>query len=159
MHYAKLMRAFSHLNGVIDVESDIEIIDYGCGQAIGSMTFIEYCLQNDIGISRIKQVTLIEPSMTTLKRGAMHIRKFVPDVEIVTVNKSLNDLAQDDIKTLVFDLVRSRRSVRFLQRFLEEKIYVPKIWTKNILMVGLVNYNFFIINIIHRRVEISFLNC
>ena len=99
MHYAKLMRAFSHLNGVIDVESDIEIIDYGCGQAIGSMTFIEYCLQNDIGISRIKQVTLIEPSMTTLKRGAMHIRKFVPDVEIVTVNKSLNDLAQDDIKT------------------------------------------------------------
>ena len=37
--------------------------------------------------------------MTTLKRGAMHIRKFVPDVEIVTVNKSLNDLAQDDIKT------------------------------------------------------------
>ena len=48
-------------------------------------------------LQKVKRVTLIEPSEICLKRAALHVSKFCPDAEIVTVNKSFDDLDAADI--------------------------------------------------------------
>ena len=96
MHQAKLNVAFSHIPTIFFDQPEINIIDYGCGQAIGTMCYADFLSQKGIA-QKIKKVTLIEPSEICLKRAALHTSTFLPDAEIVTVNKEIEDLSNDDI--------------------------------------------------------------
>lgn len=94
MHSQKLVSAFGELPDSF-YSKKINIIDWGCGQAMGSMCFLEYCQQNDIHME-IETILLIEPSTIALKRGALHVRKYL-DCNLITVNKGLDDLSIEDI--------------------------------------------------------------
>jgi hypothetical protein len=96
MHQAKLDVAFSHIPEIFYEQSEINIIDYGCGQAIGTMCYADFLLQKGI-TQNIKSVTLIEPSEICLKRAALHASKFFPDAEISTINKTFDELSDNDI--------------------------------------------------------------
>jgi len=74
----------------------INIIDYGCGQAWGTICYGDY-LRNNGYDQRIKSITLIDPSDICLKRAALHASVFFPDAEIKTVNKKFDDLTNEDI--------------------------------------------------------------
>jgi hypothetical protein len=96
MHNQKLTTSFDFLPKNIFADS-INIIDWGCGQAIASMTLFEYLNAKNIKHTTSK-ITLIEPSELALKRGALHINKFLSSVIIDTKNKDLDSLNNDDFK-------------------------------------------------------------
>jgi len=75
---------------------EINIIDYGCGQAIWSMLYAYY-LNLGCYDQFVNAITLIEPSELLLKRAALHARVSFPFANIKTVNKKLDDLEQNDI--------------------------------------------------------------
>ena len=96
MHQAKLNYAFKHLPEECLVQPEINIIDYGCGQALGAMCYADFLRENGY-TQKVKTITLIEPSEICMKRAALHASAFFPDAEIKTVNKKFDDLTQDDI--------------------------------------------------------------
>lgn len=90
MHYAKIASAleapFPELNQKCDV------IDWGCGQSISTMSFIE-----NTGAESINMLVLIEPSAVALSRAVAHCRKLLPDTPIVHINKDFDSLQADDL--------------------------------------------------------------
>lgn len=96
MHQAKLNYAFEHLPDFFFEQSEINIIDYGCGQAIGTMCYVDF-LKRENPNQKIKSVTLIEPSEICLKRAGLHTSVFLPETEIRLVNKTFDQLSDDDV--------------------------------------------------------------
>ncbi|MBR6879176.1 MAG: leucine-rich repeat domain-containing protein [Bacteroidales bacterium] len=96
MHQAKLEYAFGKLPEEFFEQPEINIIDYGCGQAIGTMCYMDYLCDNGYA-QQVKSITLIEPSELSLKRAALHASVFFPDAEIKTVNKTFDELDEADI--------------------------------------------------------------
>ena len=96
MHQAKLEYAFSHLPEKFLSQPEINIVDYGCGQTVGTMCYADY-LRDKGYAQEVKTITLIEPSEICLKRAALHASVFFPDAEIKTVNKNFDALDEDDI--------------------------------------------------------------
>ena len=96
MHQAKLEYAFSKLPEEFLEQPEINIIDYGCGQALGTMCYADFLCENDYS-QNVKTITLIEPSEICLKRAALHASMFFPNAEIKTVSKGFDDLFKDDI--------------------------------------------------------------
>ena len=96
MHEANLQSAFESL--LDSFFSKVNVIDWGCGQGIASMIFIE-----EYGTAVIKSITLIEPSEIALKRASLHIKKYNPTITLETVCKKLDDLIEQDIKKSTTD--------------------------------------------------------
>ena len=99
MHQAKLEYAFSKLPKEFLELPEINIIDYGCGQALGTMCYADYLRENCYS-QKVKTITLIEPSEMCLRRAALHASVFFPDAEDNTINKSFDELKGD---TICFD--------------------------------------------------------
>lgn len=97
MHNAKLRDAFSHLSTHFFDEKDIDIIDYGCGQAMGCISYADYLKENN-HTQNVRRITLIEPSYIALARAALHSSLLFPNAEIVTINKGFDDLIASDIE-------------------------------------------------------------
>ena len=96
MHQAKMRQAFSNIGTDWFGNKEIEIIDYGCGQALATMLYHDYLQAN--GISQtVSKITLIEPSEKALCRAGLHAKAFYPNAEIHTINKLLNNVAPTDI--------------------------------------------------------------
>jgi hypothetical protein len=98
MHYAKVMSAFSALSSQTLVSS-IEIYDWGCGQGLASVCFLEYLEDRSESID-IEAITLIEPSEIALKRASLHIKKFNNSSGIYTINKDLDSLNKEDFSPI-----------------------------------------------------------
>ena len=96
MHQAKLQYAFDKLPSEFLHQDKINIIDYGCGQALGTMCYADFLRENGCE-QKIKTITLIEPSEMCLKRAALHASVFFPNAQIKTVCKTFDDLDADDI--------------------------------------------------------------
>jgi len=96
MHQAKLEYAFNKLPEEFLEQEEICIIDYGCGQALGTMCYADFLRENGYA-QNVKTITLIEPSEICLKRAALHASAFFPEADIKTVNKKFDDLTDNDI--------------------------------------------------------------
>jgi len=96
MHQAKLNYAFGKLPKEFFEYPEINIIDYGCGQALGTMGYADFLCENGYS-QKVKTITLIEPSEICLKRAALHASVFIPGAEIKTINKKFDDLINKDI--------------------------------------------------------------
>lgn len=95
MHQAKLNHAFKKLPDIFLEQSKINIIDYGCGQALGTICFADFLHNNNLS-PEINAITLIEPSVKSLKRAALHTSVFFPNTTIKTVNKTFDNLQLTD---------------------------------------------------------------
>ena len=96
MHEAKLQYAFEHLSDDFINHQTIDIIDYGCGQAIGTICYADFVRKKGSS-QQVRRVVLIEPSEIALKRAALHVSCFFPQAEIVTCLKGFDDLKEDDL--------------------------------------------------------------
>lgn len=94
MHFAKCNYAYERIP-ISFFDNNIEIIDYGCGQALASMTYLDFLNKNHHS-QVVEKITLIEPSEIALKRGALHIKLFNSEIDILTINKDLNGLVPND---------------------------------------------------------------
>lgn len=112
MHYAKVKSA------LVDpvpqkFASQISLIDWGCGQGLASMVFME-----KYGVDKIKQIILIEPSELALKRAALHCKKYAPGVPLQTICKEFDELSLDDIH-----LVEPETTVHLFSNVLDMESY------------------------------------
>lgn len=99
MHKAKLNYAFSEMDSSVWEYDEIAVVDYGCGQGLATMVLVDFLREQGVDCSKIINVTLIEPSERCLQRAILHISKFLPNAEIKAVNKELDSIDDDDIKT------------------------------------------------------------
>jgi hypothetical protein len=88
MHDVKCRAAFQ--NFPFDkICSNIEIVDWGCGQGLASLVFLEMLSERSLQ-DLVKKITLIEPSSAALKRAQQNLcQKVNGAAEVVTINKYL----------------------------------------------------------------------
>lgn len=98
MHFEKLQQAFEKLPEDFSSKR-INLIDWGCGQAMGTMVYLNYC--QILNLPRnIEQIILIEPSELALSRGALHVTKFLPGANYSTICKVFDDIEPADISVV-----------------------------------------------------------
>ncbi len=93
MHYNKLRSAFENISDKC-LEDNIHIIDWGCGQGMASLVYLDYIKSHKMS-KNIKQFTLIEPSLVALKRASLHIEKMSNSSNLCTINKDFDSLKND----------------------------------------------------------------
>lgn len=87
MNEAKLNKAFSKFP-VRELNEDIEIIDWGCGQGIASVALINQLEAWGVQ-ERFKKVTLIEPSSKALERAELNVTTRLKDTDVVVDAQNL----------------------------------------------------------------------
>jgi hypothetical protein len=105
MHKAKLYQVFQILQYNHDLMLNgqpIEIIDYGCGQGLGAVGFIDFLKSNPQFKCSIRKVKLIEPSVLALKRAALHVKyslKSANQPEVIqSINEELDDVLEHQLE-------------------------------------------------------------
>lgn len=96
MHYAKIQHLLSQLHNN-EINDEYELIDWGCGQGIATMAFLEYCTTHNL--TKPNRITLIEPSFVALKLAELHIGKTQPDVSFRTICSGFDELRSNWITT------------------------------------------------------------
>ena len=96
MHEAKIHAALSHLQPEKYHGKTLQIIDWGCGQGLASICFLDYLRENSINVD-LKRILLIEPSQVALNRAELHLSSYVEIAKIATLNKYVNDITAENI--------------------------------------------------------------
>jgi hypothetical protein len=89
-HWKKVLSEFEFPN------DDVEIIDYGCGQGLASILFLDK--YHEEYREHISKFILIEPSKLAIKRAEGILNCYDPQFKIDTINKSLDDVTMDDLE-------------------------------------------------------------
>ena len=97
MHNAKLQYAFNHLHKNALKYNEIEIVDYGCGQGLATICYHDFILDHHLD-QNVKRIFLIEPSSMALSRAELLCSRFYPKADIIAINKSFDDLTNEDLK-------------------------------------------------------------
>lgn len=71
MHKGKLQRIMADFP-FSKINSDFEVIDWGCGQGIATVCFIDYLRKHDLD-GKLQKITLIEPSKVALERAKFNV--------------------------------------------------------------------------------------
>lgn len=98
IHQDKLLRAFEHIPHKLWVEGAISVVDYGCGQGIAAMVLSDYLKSQNIDNDIIKDITLIEPSRSSLIRCMNYLGRFYDDAKIKPFLIDASHITQDYIK-------------------------------------------------------------
>lgn len=113
MHHAKMVSALQSIDSDNFKGGELEIYDWGCGQGLASICFLEEINRKNIKYS-VSKFILIEPSEIAIKRASLHIRKFISNSEITTINKDLNSLSKND-----FDSSRNSTKIHLFSNILD----------------------------------------
>lgn len=98
MHKAKLFDAFKRLPKEA-YQNEIEIVDWGCGQALGTINLFDF-LKSLNASQNIKKITLIEPSKAALERGKINLSAYIDDsTELVTISEFFENISPKTIET------------------------------------------------------------
>lgn len=97
-HQAKIYAALSRIQNLTEIVcGEYSIIDWGCGQGLATVCMFDYLRKQDVA-NAVKKIVLIEPSELALKNAVLHASIYGVG-EIASVNKYLDDVAVEDIKT------------------------------------------------------------
>ena len=106
MHKSKCFAALQ--NFPFDaLPSTFEIVDWGCGQGIGTICLMDFLHERDL-LNRLKRVTLIEPAQVTLNRAREYVSNALQgwNVEINAIQQYLpsNDTGASTLTELNLNL-------------------------------------------------------
>lgn len=94
MHFIKCRAALQ--NFPFETLTNFEIVDWGCGQGIASLTLYDMLVEHGKAYG-LKRITLIEPSKMALQRAERFVRRFAnPKVEVITINKGIPETEFSD---------------------------------------------------------------
>lgn len=101
MHEEKIHSALETITNIKEiVKNDYQIIDWGCGQGLGTIAFSDFLKNKNILIKPSK-ITLIEPSEIALKKAKIFVENcFGGDNKIKLVNNFINDIGKEDIESI-----------------------------------------------------------
>ena len=98
MHQAKIEEVLSKINITDFTNTEVQIIDWGCGQGLATVCLFDFFKRKNINLDLIKKVVLIEPSEMALYRAKSHVNAYLKEEEkIVTVKKYLDNVTIDEI--------------------------------------------------------------
>lgn len=89
MHKAKLLTAFEKLP-IGFFEKPFRIVDWGCGQAVGTINLIDY-IQNYNLKTHVKEIVLIEPSNKALEYAELYVKSYFKDTNSPVRIKCINE--------------------------------------------------------------------
>jgi hypothetical protein len=100
-HFHKLYAAYEATMFKNIENQNIQIFDWGCGQALASCVLIDYLIEKNINLNVIS-ITLVEPSQIALKSGCNLLQQIFQDdgstnSVVRTVNKYIDDLTYTDL--------------------------------------------------------------
>jgi len=96
MHQAKLQDAFKNIPDSVFTDK-LEVIDWGCGQAIGATCLFDYLSSKNF-MSNVEAVTLVEPSKAAIERALLHISPYIQDgVDINHVNDFFENVRSEQL--------------------------------------------------------------
>jgi superfamily II DNA helicase RecQ len=100
MHEAKIQKALSSISNPKQVfNTDIAIIDWGCGQGLATVCFFDFLKSQGLS-NNTQKVILIEPSEQALERAKLHTNLYIKDeTKIQLVKKYLDEVERTDIET------------------------------------------------------------
>lgn len=98
MHKAKLIDSIKHLPQEL-FSQPFEVIDWGCGQAMGTINLYDFLNQQNKG-DNIKKVTLIEPSKVALDRAVLHVSAYLTRPEkLVAISEFFENIKPEQINS------------------------------------------------------------
>ena len=100
MHEAKIQKALSSIQNPKEVfNTEIAIIDWGCGQGLATICFFDFLRSQGIS-NNTQKIVLIDPSVQALERAKEHLNIYLKDEsKIQCVNKYLDYVEKNDVKT------------------------------------------------------------
>ena len=108
MHQAKCRAAMQNMpfppKNVTGASLSLEIIDWGCGQGIGTVCLVDYLKEREL-TQWLKKITLIEPSEASLSRAVANVTKATCNgVRITPLNEYLPSASDDsDINNIHYE--------------------------------------------------------
>ncbi len=97
-HQKKIYAALDKIKELRNIVSgEYSIIDWGCGQGLATVCMFDYLKENNLP-NAVKRIILIDPSELALKYAVLHTSLYGVG-EIISVNKDLDHVAVEDIKT------------------------------------------------------------
>ena len=99
MHQAKINEVLPKLNISEFQNTDVQILDWGCGQGLATVCLFDYFNRQHFSLDSIKQVTLIEPSENALERACLHVGKYINDDRIIPIQKYLDEVTAKEIES------------------------------------------------------------
>ena len=99
MHQSKLKIAFNAMLGKVRLPSRINIVDWGCGQGLGTLVLLDYLKETGYECL-VDNVILIEPSSLALEYAHLYVSKRLSAQRtgIKVVNKYFSDLEISDLQ-------------------------------------------------------------
>ncbi len=100
MHQEKIKTAISSIDELSEIlKEGYQIIDWGCGQGLATLCFLDFLEENHIS-NKPEKIVLIEPSQAAINRAKSFIEtKEIPNCKIIEINKFLNDVEFEDVNT------------------------------------------------------------
>lgn len=88
MHYKKLIRAFEDEKfPFIQLKDGFEVYDWGCGQGLGTVVFIEILRYKGM-LRLLRKITLEEPSNIARSRAILHVTQALGDYDAEIIQES-----------------------------------------------------------------------
>lgn len=98
MHEEKIHSALSTLTNIKEiVKNKYQIIDWGCGQGLATLCFLDY-IKDDIVNKRPQSIKLIEPSNSAITKAEKYIQAIYQDKNTQLIEKKLDEVNLSDIK-------------------------------------------------------------
>lgn len=102
MHQQKMKVALSHFSWEDFENRRIQVVDWGCGQALATICFFDYLRKKDIKCE-IEKIVLIEPSKEALNRAKTHVCAYDnyvwEETDIETLNKYIDQVNLSEIES------------------------------------------------------------
>lgn len=138
-HKRKVLKALEGLPSDAFL-ANFEIIDWGAGQGLASMVFIDW-LRAYNRLDLLQRITLIEPSIHALSRAKFTLKEMLKeeDIEVVAINKFLpGDPKSDDQVNQV--LVNEKVCINFFSNILDIQTVELKGLSQLISKIGVKNF-------------------
>jgi len=108
MHVSKLYQIFTDSNFNDFKEVNTTVIDWGCGQGIGTISLLEYLHSKEIYLP-IKRIILIEPSKIAINKANEYIMESgypnMDKIEMIFINKDINDISTIDFEHVMTNCI------------------------------------------------------
>lgn len=98
MHEEKIHSALSTLTNLKEiVKNKYQIIDWGCGQALATLCFLDF-IKGSLDNNKPQSITLIEPSNSAISKAEKYIQSITQNNKNQLIEKRLDDVNLSDIE-------------------------------------------------------------
>lgn len=99
MHQAKINEVLPKIDISEFQNTDVQILDWGCGQGLATVCLFDYFKQKQVPLESVQQVVLIEPSGKALERAGTHVGAYINESRTVSINKYLDEITSEEIES------------------------------------------------------------